>query len=641
MTEMKNRKRALLGSVLALLLCIALFTGTTFAWFTDTVSSEDNQVSTGTLKIDLIHNGNSLKETGEAIFVSPEQGWEPGFVQFEEVTIVNNGSLHFKYRLSIVPAGELSKLADVIEVYVANVDDGVYNKTDRDATLASMSYIGTVADIVNNKQGVIAIGDDKDVTLTSGSDTVATYAIALKMVITADNQYQGMKLCAGGFNITLNAAQLAVEEDAFGTDYDKNANYSVMTIDGLLAAVQAGGSIKLDNDIAMSDTTTLEVTADTVLDLNGYTLSKESGEWNLAGVAAIKVGDGATLTIKNGTVDANAYYGIYVEEGAAVNVLDGTVIENAFTAINVKEGTANIYGGEFSLPAGEVDNRYLLNCIDAAYRAGTAKINVYGGIFHNFDPANNAAEGTGTNFVVASEAKSVAVGDTFVVVPVDTVAVADATAFADAVVAGGNVIVTENITVDERIMVTDDVTIYGNGDTVVTTGDNRVLQVEGQNGVDIVISGVVLETPDANYNRVINVFESTNVTITLDNVTATCSYYPINVASGCDNVVIKVSNSTIKGYCAAQTHSNNTTFIVENSTLIGYNDAPVHPSNTFATFVVNAGVTGTKVSLVNCTVEATSVNGATQLHMIDNGTDTVIDMDNCVFTVNGNVVATY
>lgn len=43
--------------------------------------------------------------------------------------------------------------------------------------------------------------------------------------------------------------------------------------------------------------------------------------------------------------------------------------------------------------------RFLLNCYDSNRQAGKASIVVTGGTFENFNPADNAAEGAGTNFV--------------------------------------------------------------------------------------------------------------------------------------------------------------------------------------------------------------------------------------------------
>ena len=68
---------------------------------------------------------------------------------------------------------------------------------------------------------------------------------------------------------------------------------------------------------------------------------------------------------------------------------------------NVQRGTLIVNGGFFQVTP-DIDTndyRYVLNCIDANYKNGTAKIIVKGGTFVNFDPSNNLAEGEGTNFV--------------------------------------------------------------------------------------------------------------------------------------------------------------------------------------------------------------------------------------------------
>ena len=60
-------------------------------------------------------------------------------------------------------------------------------------------------------------------------------------------------------------------------------------------------------------------------------------------------------------------------------------------------GTINIYAGVFKNNGD--DKKFLLNCYDANYRNGTAKIIVTGGKFYDFNPADNSAEGEHTSFV--------------------------------------------------------------------------------------------------------------------------------------------------------------------------------------------------------------------------------------------------
>lgn len=106
--------------------------------------------------------------------------------------------------------------------------------------------------------------------------------------------------------------------------------------------------------------------------------------------------------------DSSAAYGggtyvANVMSGATVTVNGGTYYGGG-TTFQVEKGTLIINGGFFSVypDIGTKDYRYVINCIDGnnSYSGnGTANIIVKGGTFVNFNPADNAAEGAGTNFV--------------------------------------------------------------------------------------------------------------------------------------------------------------------------------------------------------------------------------------------------
>ena len=60
MENNKSTKRALLTSVLALLMCVAMLIGATFAWFTDTASTGVNKIQAGNLDVALeMKNGDN------------------------------------------------------------------------------------------------------------------------------------------------------------------------------------------------------------------------------------------------------------------------------------------------------------------------------------------------------------------------------------------------------------------------------------------------------------------------------------------------------------------------------------------------------------------------------------------------------
>ena len=141
------------------------------------------------------------------------------------------------------------------------------------------------------------------------------------------------------------------------------------------------------------------------LDMAGHKIANTTPIWNVdTNVwSLISVGAGGDLTITGaGTVDAlqDDAYGIDVRDGGMLTVEDTTVSGNV-SAVYVLEGTALIEGGNYSLKQVNPDERFTLNCSDTEYEEGTAIIEVSGGSFNKFDPANNLAEGAGTNFCAA------------------------------------------------------------------------------------------------------------------------------------------------------------------------------------------------------------------------------------------------
>ena len=193
---------------------------------------------------------------------------------------------------------------------------------------------------------------------------------------------------------------------------------AVKDVAALKAVFNEGGVVALANDLALDRTLSVPAGKEVVIDLNGKTISNTADLWDVpnedAGNWSLLSVKGGTLTIKGaGTLQAkeNDCYAVDVQDGGTVVIEDGTYVGNVH-AVYVLEGTAEIKGGKYSIqqpsnlpsPYG-----YVLNCYDANRAAGTAKILVSGGEFVKFNPADCAAEGAGTNFVIAGY-KSVASG---------------------------------------------------------------------------------------------------------------------------------------------------------------------------------------------------------------------------------------
>ena len=100
MTSSKSTKRALVSSALAIIMCVAMLIGATFAWFTDTASTGVNKIQAGNLDVKLMYSTDmqTWKEaTDQTKLFDDNALWEPGYTQVVYLKIVNAGNLALKY----------------------------------------------------------------------------------------------------------------------------------------------------------------------------------------------------------------------------------------------------------------------------------------------------------------------------------------------------------------------------------------------------------------------------------------------------------------------------------------------------------------------------------------------------------------
>ena len=99
MNNKKATKRALLTSVMALVMCVVMLVGTTFAWFTDTASTGVNKIQSGNLDVKLMYSTDmqTWKEaTDQTKLFDDNALWEPGYTQVVYLKVVNAGNLALK-----------------------------------------------------------------------------------------------------------------------------------------------------------------------------------------------------------------------------------------------------------------------------------------------------------------------------------------------------------------------------------------------------------------------------------------------------------------------------------------------------------------------------------------------------------------
>ena len=395
MNNKKATKRALLTSVMALVMCVVMLVGTTFAWFTDTASTGVNKITSGNLHVEIQNKEGTEIDTlkwvdkdGNDIANQDDILWEPGCTyRLTPFQIVNTGNLALKYKIAITGLDGDSLLLDVIKFTYKTASGAEFD----------MSAEGHLA---------------------ANGGTTGMITVSAHMDEAAGNKYQNQELTNVRF--TVYATQDTVENDSFGPDYDKNATYyPVIDLAGLKDAIKNGGNVAVDADVEVSGTDTFSqrtiISKPTTLQLNKKITSPDNMGNNSSNFTALIVAADTTINAgENGGIDTgvNGAYAINVINGANL-VINGGTYYGGGTAVQVQKGTVTINGGHFAVEAfsDPYGYEFMLNCIDAAYKDGSAKIIVKGGTFVNFNPADCKAEGAGTNFVadgysVISETKA-------------------------------------------------------------------------------------------------------------------------------------------------------------------------------------------------------------------------------------------
>lgn len=307
MTNAKTTKRALFMSVMAMILCFAMLLGTTYAWFTDSVTSAGNVIKSGTLDIsfewlmgkdDPTADNAAWKDASTGAIFNSEL-WEPGYTEVRHIKVENEGTLALKYKMMIKANGTVSALADVIDVYY--IDPATGPVSDR-ATFSNTNKLGTLAEFIKGIETTTA-GN-----LLAGEKDVIT--LALKMREEAGNEYQNLSI-GTDFSIVLVATQLTHENDSFDNKYDTDAEF-IPAWDGSV------GTVPPEDNGVITITTAAELAA-FAQSVNGNARSRATAnsyagktivlgaDINLGGEAWTPIGACNGPTYFQGTFDGNGY----------------------------------------------------------------------------------------------------------------------------------------------------------------------------------------------------------------------------------------------------------------------------------------------------------------------------------------------
>ena len=335
MANKKSLKSAIIASVIAMVLSVTTLFGTTFAWFTDSVTNTNNVIKSGNLDVELSHSNTfgydeTIAEKVEAdtkLFLNTDGEqilWEPGVKADETFRIQNMGSLALKYELRVKSAFETvtedgKKLSDVLSIDV---------KSD-------------------NLDETVAFGNGYVMEGTLKANESVDYYVAIAWTPSAiDNEYN----VAGGLSmvlaIDLVATQTNLEKDGFnGDNYDAAAEFPVIThsssIVDIADIVKNGGNVSFSEDIeapltysTIYGTPAALIQKGGVIDGNNKSLDIINPEYN--GYAIETYGG----TIKNLIIDSPVGRGIVISSPTEDIVLDNVYIDGPGYAVNTTEHNA-------------------------------------------------------------------------------------------------------------------------------------------------------------------------------------------------------------------------------------------------------------------------------------------------------------
>ena len=390
MESSKSTKRALLTSALALLMCVTMLVGATFAWFTDTASTGVNKIQAGNLDIKVEYrttaDGNwQLLDNATDLFGAAGTLFEPGHTRVVELRITNAGNLALKYKIGMNVVSETAgtnkdgnpyKLSEYLKVGTTGIQQ--YNPTDQISSLMERLIfqkgdfgMWTARDFANFELEYTSNGNAH--ALQPGAAQIL--GIKVYMPETVGNEANAIsteKAAFINFGLNVVATQYTVESDSYGTQYDKDAPLDfepVSTADELKAAAANGKNVQLTQDVTLTDALTFNNAV--TIDLNGKTLTSSL---NSAGYSLVAKAD---ATIVNGT---------YKGTGSARGI-------GAYGSLTMRNVTVDV-AGQVGVACSAADRQYTIE--DSTIKGGYALCN-----FNNnatINVSNSTLEGKNTGF---------------------------------------------------------------------------------------------------------------------------------------------------------------------------------------------------------------------------------------------------
>ena len=384
MANRKHTKKALLMSALSLLLCFSMLIGTTFAWFTDNVTSANNIIQSGNLDVVLEYKTNWSDEWAPVdentkIF-KDDALYEPGYTEVVYLRVSNAGSLALKYLLSLNIAndkkstnvyGEEFRISDYL--YVGTYIQDEYQDGFNDADICMPAMFGNRKSALNNvtltklknAESIIR----KNAPILPGEDTAQVVAIVLTMPETVGNEANtmpGVEAPSIELGVNLLATQYTHEYDSFNNQYDADAFlgkvHDIHDLETLQKAFEEGGKGRIINMHIKDVDVDLAENNELVLNMNTSTLEKKGeseyaivnyGDLSITGEGTIlsnmygSIENYGNLYINSLKIDVKGYkYGFHVKAGE---------VEINNLVLRAERGGVNVQGGKCTINSADIE----------------------------------------------------------------------------------------------------------------------------------------------------------------------------------------------------------------------------------------------------------------------------------------------
>ena len=399
MNKKRATKRALLTSVMALVMCVVMLVGTTFAWFTDTASTGVNKIQAGNLDMEVKYrlsaegNWNDLDDAADLFGTENSTLFEPGHTRVVELKITNTGNLAFKYKLGMNVVSEQPgtnkdgneyKLSNYLKVATTAIQaypaEGGIGAAMEGQIFAKPSYAAwTEHDFANFE---LEKADNKEFhNLTPGNEAILGMKVYMPETVGNEANARTIDEAASiSFGLNVQATQYTVESDSFGSTYDENATYlapgtQVNGEEGLRTAIEEGnGEISITDDITLEEP--VKITDDTVIHGNGKTIALDNED----GITSSPLfdGNGHDLTIDNLVLDGT--------NGSIDNYL-GVVNGGTDSTLTLSNVTIQNFKAQRILRACNVKNVILTNVTitNNQTQKGTGRDDPFGILFTNVE----------------------------------------------------------------------------------------------------------------------------------------------------------------------------------------------------------------------------------------------------------------